>query len=98
MKLIYKPFGLVIGLSSALVASKTFKAIWALFDKEEPPKPTTEEADWPKVLAAAAVQGMTFRVTRALVDRTLAKGYRYLTGVWPGERTPERSQAAEAVR
>ena len=98
MKLIYKPFGLIIGISSGLVASKIFSAIWGIFDKEEPPKPTTRDATWPKVLGAAAVQGVTFKVTRALVDRNMARGFAFLTGSWPGPEKPDESSAAKAVR
>ena len=98
MKIVYKPFGIVLGILAGLVSQKLFNAVWGIFDGEEPPKPTTEEADWPKIIAAAAVQGVTFRVTRATVDRLGAKGFRYFTGVWPGEKHQEESQAAEAVR
>lgn len=98
MKLIYKPFGLTIGLLSGLVASKIFSAVWGIFDQEEPPKPTTLETSWAKVLGAAAVQGLVFKLTRAVVDRSTAKGFAFLTGSWPGPRTTEKSQAAEAVR
>ena len=98
MKLIYKPFGIILGLLAGLVSKKLFDAVWGVFDKEEPPKPTTQEADWPKVLGAAAVQGLTFKVTRAAVDRAGAKGFNYLTGIWPGEKRPDESQAAKAVR
>jgi hypothetical protein len=98
MKLLYKPFGLALGLMAALVSRKLFDAVWGIFDKEEPPKPTTREADWSKVLAAAAVQGVTFRVTRAAVDRVGAQGWDHLFGVWPGDEKQEKSQAAEAVR
>src|ERR687887_106831 len=98
MKILYKPFGLVLGVLAGIVSQKLFNAVWGIFDKEEPPKPTTERADWPKVIAAAAVQGITFRVTRATVDRLGAQGFRYFTGIWPGEREQEKSQAAEAVR
>lgn len=98
MKLIYKPFGIVFGLLSGLVASKIFNAVWGVFDKEEPPKPTTRDTSWPKVIGAAAVQGVTFKVTRAVVDRSMAKGFAFLTGSWPGPEKAQKSQAAEAVR
>ena len=81
-----------------MLSKKLFDVVWGMFDKEEPPKPTTKQADWPKVLGAAAVQGVTFKVTRAAVDRAGAKGFEHLTGVWPGEKDQEKSQAAEAVR
>jgi hypothetical protein len=98
MKIIYKPFGIVLGLLAGLISQKLFNAVWGIFDKEEPPKPTTEQAAWPKVVAAAAVQGVTFRVTRATVDRLGAQGFRYFTGIWPGEKRQEKSEAAQAVR
>jgi hypothetical protein len=98
MKLIYRPFGIVIGILAGVLSKKVFEVVWGLFDQEEPPKPTTRDANWPKVLSAAAVQGITFKVTRAAVDRAGAKSFEHLTGVWPGEKEPEESQAAETVR
>lgn len=97
-KVVYMPFGIVIGILGGLVSKKIFGAVWGVFDEEEPPKPTTRETNWPKVLAAAAVQGVTFKMTRAVIDRSGAKGFNYLTGVWPGPERTEQSQAAEAVR
>jgi hypothetical protein len=98
MKLLYKPFGIVLGILAGLLSKKVFEAVWGVFDEAEPPKPTTQEAEWGKVLAAAAVQGVTFKVTRAAVDRAGAKGWDHLFGVWPGPKHQEESQAAEAVR
>jgi Protein of unknown function (DUF4235) len=98
MKILYKPFGLLLGLLAGFLSQKVFNAVWGLFDEEEPPKPTTLEANWAKVIGAAAVQGVTFRVTRATVDRFGAKGFHYLTGIWPGDIHQEESQAADAVR
>jgi pectin methylesterase-like acyl-CoA thioesterase len=98
MKLLYKPFGIVMGILAGLVSKKIFETVWAIFDKEEAPKPTTKDADWSKVLAAAAVQGVTFKVTRAAVDRVGAKGWDHLFGVWPGDKRQEESAAAKAVR
>ena len=89
MKLIYKPFGIVFGIIAGLLSKKLFELIWSKLDDEEPPKPTTELATWPKVLGAALVEGVTFKVTRAAVDRVGAKGFSHLTGVWPGERRPD---------
>jgi hypothetical protein len=98
MKAIYKPFGIIMGLASGLVAGKIFKTLWAIIDKEEPPKATTRDADWAKVLAAAAFQGMVFKLVRAFVDRGGAKGFAYFTGTWPGDIRQEPSAAAKAVR
>jgi pectin methylesterase-like acyl-CoA thioesterase len=98
MKLLYKPFGILAGILAGILSKKVFEAVWGVVDDEEPPKPTTKRASWPKVLGAAAVQGVTFKVTRAAVDRAGAKGFQHLTGVWPGEKEPDASQAAKAVR
>ena len=98
MKLLYKPFGIIFGVLAGLLSKKLFEAVWGIFDKEEPPKATTQEAGWAKVLGAAAVQGVTFKVTRAAVNRAGAKGWDHLFGVWPGEKAQEPSQAAEIAR
>ena len=89
MKLLYKPFGLLMGILGGLAARRVFDAVWARIDEQEPPKPTTEQASWPRVLGAAAVQGATFATTKALVDRAGARTFHHLLGVWPGEREPE---------
>ena len=98
MKLLYKPVGIVLGIVAGLISRKLFERLWALIDREDPPKPTTRETTWPKVLAAAAVEGVTFKVTRAAVDRAGANGFARLTGFWPGPKQTEESEAAEAVR
>jgi hypothetical protein len=89
MKLIYKLFSIPLGLFAGQVAKKLFEQIWGLIDDREPPKANIEEASWGKVLGAAAVQGLTFFVTRAAIQRAGAKGFAHLTGVWPGDRRPE---------
>ncbi len=89
MKLIYKPIGIVLGVLAGLLGRRIFTFAWSRIDEEDPPKPTTEVAPWSKVLAAAALQGMIYRITRVVVDREAAKGWAYLTGVWPGEKRPD---------
>jgi hypothetical protein len=89
MKLVYKPFGLVFGIIAGLISRKVFDAIWARIDEEQPPTPTTDEVPVAKVLTAAALQGVVFSTTKAAVDRYGAEGFRYFTGIWPGERKQE---------
>lgn len=91
MRLVYKPFGLVAGIAGGLVARRLFNAAWGAIDDEEPPEPTTELARWPKVIAAAAMQGAIFTVTRAVIDRGGARAFEHLFGVWPGEREPDEA-------
>ena len=86
MKLLYKPFGLILSLLAGLVSRRIFDLVWSRFDDEEAPKATTQQASLPKVLGAAALQGMVFKGTRAAVDRYGAKGFYNLTGTWPGPK------------
>ena len=88
--IIYKPIGIIAGILAGLVGKRIFGFIWDKVDEEEPPKPNTQLAPWGKILAAAALQGMIFKVVRAGVDRFTAKGFHYLTGAWPGERVPDQ--------
>jgi hypothetical protein len=91
MKLLYKPFGVVAGILSGLLARRLFTVLWGAIDDREPPEAKTERASWPRVLTAAAIQGATFSVTRAAVDRAGARGFEHLFGVWPGEREPDKA-------
>lgn len=91
MKLLYKPFSIVAGLVGGLLARRLFTVVWGAIDEEQPPEATTERASWPRVLAAAAVQGVTFSVTRAAVDRAGARAFEHLFGIWPGERDPDEA-------
>jgi len=90
MKILYKPFGIVVGMIAGILARQVFNQIWGHIDDREPPKATTEESSWGQVLGAAAVQGATFAVTKAAVNRGGAKGFQHLTGVWPGEKRAEK--------
>ena len=89
MKIIYKPIGIILGLVAALIGKRAFNFAWTKIDDEDPPKATTEEAAWPKLLTAAALQGVIFKLIRVVVDRYGARGFQYLTGVWPGEKRPD---------
>jgi hypothetical protein len=89
MKLLYKPFGIIAGLIGARIAAAIFKAIWARIDEQDPPKPTTEGATFPKVVGAAALEAATMASVGALVDRAGARAFHHLTGIWPGDK-PEQ--------
>lgn len=98
MKLLYKPFGIVAGILAGFLSKKLFNLIWGLIDEEEPPKAKTADASWAKVIAATALQALTFQVVRAAVDRAGAKGFERLTGVWPGDQKADEAQAAKLLR
>lgn len=91
MKIAYKPFGIVAGIVAGLLARRLFTVIWSKIDDEEPPEAKTELASWTRVLTAAALQGVTFSVTKAAVDRAGARGFEHLFGVWPGEKKPDKA-------
>ncbi len=89
MKILYKVISIPLGIAAGQLSEKIFEQVWGVIDDREPPKANIEETTYPKVLAAAAVQGLTFYVTRAAVQRGGAKGFAWLTGVWPGDKKPE---------
>ena len=89
MKVIYKPIGIVLGLIGGILGKRAFNAVWTRVDEEKPPKATTKEATIAKVVGAAAIQGLVYKVVRVVVDRAGARGWERLTGRWPGEKRPD---------
>ena len=87
--IIYKPIGIVMGILAGILGKRIFDVVWGKIDDQDPPKPNTKEVPLSKLVTAAALQGVIFKVTRSVVDRQTAKGFYYLTGAWPGERTPD---------
>ena len=86
MKLLYKPFGLVIGLLAGLVANVLFRKLWSTASRrDDVPQATSKTASFGEVAAAAALQGAVMKGTRAVVDRAGAKGFEKATGTWPGK-------------
>ena len=89
MRLLYRPLGIILGLVAGFLSKSVFNFVWSRIDDEEAPKATIRDTSWAKVLIAAAVQGVVFQTVRAAVNRAGAQGFEYLTGVWPGEKTPD---------
>jgi hypothetical protein len=85
VKLIFAPIGIVAGLLAGLLAQKGFDRIWALVDDEEPPEPEHRDVSWPELVAALALQGAIFRVSRGVVERGSRVWFYRFTGSWPGE-------------
>jgi Protein of unknown function (DUF4235) len=85
-RLLYKPFGMLAGVASGLVASAIFKRIWqAVAHEDDTPDAKDKHRSWVEVIPAAAVHGAVFATVKAIVDRATATGYERLTGVWPGK-------------
>jgi hypothetical protein len=87
--LLYKPFGIILGILAGIAGRQVFNVIWGKLDDEEPPEATTEETHWLKVIVAAGLQGAIFAVVRTAVNRAGARSFAHLTGVWPGEKRPD---------
>ena len=94
MKLLYKPFGLIVSVLGGILAGAIFKQIWKLVAHEEDtPDSTDVQKSWTEVLIAATLQGAIFALVKAAVDRAGAEATLKLTGVWPGS-----DSAAEAEK
>jgi hypothetical protein len=91
MKLFYKPFAIIAGLIGSRIAKSAFDGLWARIDEGAPPRPTTEDASLPKVVAAAALEAATMAGIGAAVDRAGARTFHYLTGIWPGDRHQQKA-------
>jgi xanthosine utilization system XapX-like protein len=89
MKLIYKPFAIILGLLGGLVGRQVFNQVWQRVDDEEPPEPTTRETGIPRLLAAVALQGAIFALVKMAIQRGGARAWRHLFGIWPGEERPD---------
>lgn len=91
MRLLYKPFGIVLGILAGLLSRRLFTVLWGRLDPdhEEPPEATTRDTTAAKAVGAAALQAAVFAGVRAGVDRAGARAFERTTGIWPGEKTKD---------
>jgi hypothetical protein len=87
------PFSVAGGLLAGLIAKKIFEASWGVVDDEEPPEPEHRDVQWPKLVAALALEGAIFRAARGASDHLARGAFQRATGVWPGEDRPEPETA-----
>jgi uncharacterized protein DUF4235 len=91
MKLLYKPFGLVLGVIGGRAAATSFDRLWRLIDSEgQAPKATDRDSGWRQVVIASAMKGAVFEVVRAATNRAGATWFAYVTGTWPGEESAKQ--------
>jgi Protein of unknown function (DUF4235) len=84
IKLLYKPFGLVLGMLSAIAAGKLSNMVWrTLSGQDTTPSAMDEHRHWGEIAAAAAVEGAVFAATKAAADRLGATTFAKATGTWP---------------
>jgi hypothetical protein len=85
-KAIYTPVSLIFSVLGAVAAGAVFKQVWKrVSDEEEAPKALESEYGWKEILPAAALQGAVFALVKAVMQRSGAKSFERLTGVWPGD-------------
>jgi hypothetical protein len=86
IKLLYKPFALLLGVLAGAFASKLFELLWTRLAPDDPdPSPTRKETGWDKVLASSALRGAIYAVVTAATSRGGATAVERATGTWPGE-------------
>jgi hypothetical protein len=85
-KLAYRPIGLIGGILAGTLSGIVFKQIWKqVSDEEDAPSALQSEYSMKEVVIAAAIQGAIFAATKAAIDRAGARGFKQLTGAWPGD-------------
>ena len=89
MKFLFLPFSILGGLLAGFIGKKLFDQVWGLIDEEEPPDSKHLEISWPKLIAAAEVQGAIFRAVKEATDHGTRRAFMNLTGTWPGDERPE---------
>lgn len=85
-KLAYRPVGLIGGILAGTLSGIVFKQIWkAVANEDDAPSALQSEYAMKEVVLAAAVQGAIFAATKAAIERAGARGFKQLTGTWPGD-------------
>ena len=88
-KLAFLPISVGSGLIAGAVARRAFEAMWGAFDDQQPPKPEHRDVSLVKLVAAVALEGVVFSITRGLVDHGARHAFERATGQWPGDERPE---------
>lgn len=83
-KLIYKPFGIVVGVLAGVLAGQAFERIWNRLSDKPPADAEDRDASFGEVAATAAIHGGVYGAVQALVRRGGAAGFERATGIWPG--------------
>lgn len=95
IRLLYKPFSMLVSVLGGVLAGAIFKRVWKLTaGEDEAPKATDAQRGWREVLLAATLQGAIFALVKAAVDRGAAEGVRRFTGTWPGDGDVQPDRAA----
>ena len=86
VKLVYRPFGLVLGILGGMLAGAAFKRLWKILAHEETtPKAKESEYGWGELHPAATLQGADIGRSPPAVERRGARAFERVTGTWPGD-------------
>ncbi len=88
VKMLYRPFALVLSTAGGLIAARVFREVWMRatpHHRRQAPTPLESQYNVRQVLVAAAVQGAVFGVVKAGIDRAGARAFQQWTGDWPGK-------------
>jgi hypothetical protein len=88
-KILFAPFSVLGGIIAGAVGKKAFTGLWGVIDDEQPPDPKYRDIGWGKLIAALLIEGAIFRAVRGIFDHAARRGFRRLTGRWPGEERPD---------
>jgi hypothetical protein len=90
MRFLFAPISIIAGLLAGFLGKKLFERLWSLFDDQDPPESEHRDAEWAKIIGAAALQGAIFRATKIAVDRGARVAFANTTGTWPGAEEPDQ--------
>ncbi|MGR8007238.1 DUF4235 domain-containing protein [Streptomyces hypolithicus] len=83
-KVLYKPAGMAFGMAGGMLAGMAFRRLWkTVAGEREAPAPMDRSRRWREILPVAALEGATFAVVRAAVERGGATVVYRTTGYWP---------------
>ncbi|GJF10185.1 membrane protein [Mycolicibacterium cyprinidarum] len=82
-KSLYTPLATAASIGGGLLAGKIFSEVWKRVGDAEPPDPKDLDQSTSSVYIAAALQGVTWGLVRAAVQRTSAHGFRAVTNESP---------------
>lgn len=88
-RILYRPVGLISSVAGGLIANALFTQVWrraAPGDQTGPPDALDTGHRLPEILAAAALQGVIYSVTKTMIDRAGARAFQRWSGEWPGPR------------
>jgi len=89
MKFLFMPVSIIGGLIAGLITKQIFEFVWGRISGEEAPEVEHRDVSWAPLLAALAVEGVIFKISRGLVDRGTRIAFERATGKWPGEEEPD---------